>query len=162
MSTTAENLYYALKNANAVLAKLSENNASAAADPYVGAATDLYVAAALEHSSHEIKAYEAQQQAALGFDPADLIHLCVGYSAKAAISLEHTDFLVSVARLLDRLWRELVPDGDYPGVFAYEVSEPLGERLALLGDSATLSDAEAVARTLILDGLGTAECESEG
>ncbi len=154
MSAVAENLYYALKDANAALAKLSENNASVAADPRV--------ASALKHSRHAAEAYEAQQQAALGFDPADLIQLCVGYSAKAAISLEQTDFLVSVARLLDRLWRELVPDNDYPGVFAYEVSEPLGERLALLGDSATLSDAEAIARTLILIGLGAAECGSEG
>lgn len=154
MSAVAKNLYYALKDANAVLAKLSENNASVATDPRV--------AFALKHSRHAAEVYEAQQQAALGFDPADLIQLCVGYSAKAAISLEQTDFLVSVARLLDRLWRELVPDGDYPGVFAYEVSDPLGERLALLGDSATLSDAETIARTLILDGLSAAECEGEG
>lgn len=154
MSAVAKNLYYALKDANAVLAKLSENNASVAADPRV--------ASALKHIRHAAEVYEAQQQAALGFDPADLIQLCVGYSAKAAISLEQTDFLVSVARLLDRLWRELVPDNDYPGMFAYEVSEPLGERLALLGDSATLSDAETIARTLMLDGLGETERENEG
>lgn len=60
-----------------------------------------------------------------------------------------------------RAWRFDVNKNDRRNI-ADEVSEPLGERLALLGDSATLSDAEAVARTLILDGLGTAECESEG
>lgn len=88
------------------------------------------------------------------FDPTDLAMLGAGWvSAGYSLTLEDADLLHSVALMLHRLYEELIDKDGYPGVWAYEVAEPLGKRLAQEHE-ATLANAEAIAREWI-----TAELE---
>ncbi len=81
------------------------------------------------------------------FDPIDLALLGAGWnSAGEPLSIEDADALVAVARMLHRLWLE-IPEGEWPGVWGYDVAEPLGALLAKGYDD--LKQAEALARGLI-------------
>ncbi len=96
------------------------------------------------------------------FDPIDLVALTTGLCQQSEtlgkrldVCIEDAETLIQLARMLDRLYDEV--GDDWPGVFAYEVSEPLGQRLAHLrvdGERiATVFDqAEAIARELIAEG----------
>lgn len=91
------------------------------------------------------------------YDPTDLAALAAGWAGKgedypsAALSVEDATFLCDVARLLHRLWLE-IPDGEWPGVWAYEVAEPTGRALgAMHGNS--MEAAEEIARSFISEAI---------
>jgi len=88
------------------------------------------------------------------FDPIDLALLGAGWhSASVPVTIEVGEFLTDVARMLHRLFDELCKPDGFPGVFGYEIAEPLGARLADEADP-ELATAEAIAREWI-----TAELE---
>lgn len=103
----------------------------------------------------------AEMVATESIDHLDIAYLAIG-AADADPGL-HMDYhggqlelindTVALAPMLARLWRE-IPDGEYPGVWTYEVSEPLGREYAsslLRGES---PDGEAMARVLIEQAMG--------
>lgn len=83
------------------------------------------------------------------FDPIDLALLGAGWqSANVPLTIEAADYLHNVAVMLHRLYVELCEPDGYPGVFGYEVSEPLGKWLAE-HDEPPMTDAERTAREWI-------------
>ncbi|HIE5095659.1 MAG: hypothetical protein DI584_07245 [Stenotrophomonas sp.] len=67
----------------------------------------------------------------LNFDPIDLALLGAGWSsASVPLTVEDCSFLHEVAIMLAIVYTELAGVDGYPGVFGYEISEPLGKTLA--------------------------------
>lgn len=91
------------------------------------------------------------------YDPTDLAALAAGWAGSTeaspgvSLTLEDAVFLCDVARLLHRLWLE-IPDGEWPGVWAYEVAEPTGHALGQRGGH-NLKAAEDIARAFIAEEL---------
>lgn len=90
------------------------------------------------------------------FDPVDLAALSAGYVLAPRIAVPFTldaaELLTACARMLSRLWME--SDAALPGVWAYEVAEPLGAEVAALtfaagGEMPALAEVEKCARALI-------------
>lgn len=93
--------------------------------------------AALEKIQDAVNAAIAERDRD-AFDPLDLAILSAeigGYYAKLSgrfwdVSLNDAEELVSLARMLHRLWLEI--DGDlWSAVFAYDVTSPMAIRIAL-------------------------------
>ena len=79
------------------------------------------------------------------FDPIDLAVLGERFGvAGIPVGIETASSLVDVAKLLHRLWLA-IPEGEFAGVWAYEVTEPLGDELAAM-PMWTFADAERIAR----------------
>ncbi|WP_445392395.1 hypothetical protein ACUDTL_16925 [Stenotrophomonas pavanii] len=88
------------------------------------------------------------------FDPIDLALLGAGWhSANEPLTIDNGSYLHEVARMLHRLYVELCEPDGFPGVFGYEIAEPLGKWLAE-HDEPPMADAERTAREWI-----TAELE---
>ncbi len=83
------------------------------------------------------------------FDPIDLALLGAGWqSADVPLTIEAGSYLHDVARMLHRVYTELCEPDGYPGVFGYEISEPLGKWLAE-NEEPELREAEATVREWI-------------
>ena len=95
--------------------------------------------------------YDAEKPQELDFDPVDLAQLAAGWGPN--LSITESEYLTDVARMLHRLWKEQADAGDWDGVWAYEVADPLGTKLRrsdLNSDTdPLLRSAEAIARRLI-------------
>lgn len=94
------------------------------------------------------------------YDPVDLAMLACGWTqgaAKAgratALSVERALVLEDTARVLARLYVEL--QDEWPGVWAYEVAEPLGIWIGRYfgehGDMPRFDEIEAAARNIIAE-----------
>lgn len=90
------------------------------------------------------------------FDPIDLALLAAGWQlADVPVTIEVGEFLTNVARMLHKLFEELCSPDGYPGVFGYEIAEPLGAWLAERPKNrCELADAERQAREMIQAEMG--------
>lgn len=96
------------------------------------------------------------------YDPVDLVLLTCGllqgasdHGIRIDISIDKAEALEGIAEMLHRLWLEVDAD-NWSGVFAYDVAEPLGNRLGALmarGEALDATPAEAIARELIKDAM---------
>lgn len=74
-------------------------------------------------------------------DPLDLAFLIAGYTSArgqtgedtSALTIQQAETFIHVAELLHLAWEVEEKRGDFPGVWAYAVAEPLGEWIAAQG-----------------------------
>lgn len=103
----------------------------------------------------------------LDFDPIDLAMLGAGWAQGAdmaakrgdALTIEHADLLLRVAKDLTELYRDEVDGATWTGVWAYEVAEPLGfwigEQMAL-GRFPSRAEIKDRARVIVNKAMATA------
>lgn len=99
------------------------------------------------------------------YDPVDLAMLACGWTQGAAetgrataLSVERALVLEDTARVLARLYEEI--QGEWPGVWAYEVAEPLGIWIGRAfgrdDDMPSLVEIEAAARDIVAKAMAPA------
>lgn len=99
------------------------------------------------------------------YDPVDLAMLACGWTQGAAkynsghlMTIARAMDLVDVAKMLDRLYAEA--GGEWPGVWAYEVAEPLGIWIGRAfgrdDDMPSLVEIEAAARDIVAKAMAPA------